>query len=253
MATSKLQRRTSLELSKHFSQFTIRENTRPSWMVDETGQALELDFFIEELDIAIEVQGDQHYVFVPRFHGDKQGYYDQLRRDRLKREACEKRGIILYEVDTVNMLEIVVDKILMWIELSEYTGYMPLDSRIKMWWNDLVTHTSDPEYRRASYFRVVNIVRQLIETISRQPELLTNIHPKIARGVIEQIKVGKAYIDRWAETDANSSVDIEADYKLYRKYKKWRSGYRLKGGAKPTIDDYNHWLVTGRILPRSED
>lgn len=54
MATSKLQKYTSSLLGKHFGEYTIRENHRPEWMMSRDGKRLELDFFIEELNFAIE-------------------------------------------------------------------------------------------------------------------------------------------------------------------------------------------------------
>lgn len=98
MSTSKLQRYVSKQLSKHLGAYTVRENTRPDWLITKDGARLELDFIIEELDAAIEVQGVQHYVFTPHFHGS----YDDFKRregfDAFKRKVCIHRGIRLFEV-----------------------------------------------------------------------------------------------------------------------------------------------------------
>ena len=98
MSTSKLQRYVSQQLSFHFGQYTIRENTRPAWLTASEGERLELDFLIEELNIAIEVQGKQHYIYVPHFHGDYDGFLKRLEWDEIKRRKCDKAGIILIEV-----------------------------------------------------------------------------------------------------------------------------------------------------------
>jgi hypothetical protein len=99
MSTSKLQRRVSELLSIHLGQFTIRENIRPDWLLGPNGERLELDFYIEELGIAIEVQGQQHYVYVPYFHGDYDGFRRRLILDRTKKEICEEFDIRLVEIE----------------------------------------------------------------------------------------------------------------------------------------------------------
>jgi len=95
---SKLEWYISSKLEQFFSHYTIRRNIRPEWMYDITKRRLELDFLIEEINVAIEVQGGQHYEYVPMFHGTYDNYLDQQERDRLKREGCYKYGIHLFEV-----------------------------------------------------------------------------------------------------------------------------------------------------------
>ena len=98
MATSKLQRRTSELLSIFLGDCTIRENYRPSWLVTDNGGYLELDFYVEEIKAAIEVQGRQHAVFVPIFHKDYNDFKNAQSRDKIKRERCQQRRIDLFEV-----------------------------------------------------------------------------------------------------------------------------------------------------------
>jgi hypothetical protein len=98
MSTSKLQRKTSDTLSLNFGGYTIRENIRPEWLITKTGSRLELDFYIEELGAAIEVQGAQHYTFVEVFHENYAGFESQIERDKCKRAMCDQAGIKLFEV-----------------------------------------------------------------------------------------------------------------------------------------------------------
>ena len=104
VSTSKLQRQVSNLLSTHLGQFTIRENYRPDWLSTQHGR-LELDFYIEELETAIEVQGRQHYVYTPHFHSEENGFVAQLERDAAKSRVCRQRGVKLIEIDRYDELQ----------------------------------------------------------------------------------------------------------------------------------------------------
>lgn len=93
MSTSKLQRQTSQLISELFGQYTIHENYRPSWL-----DRLELDLFIEEIALAVEVQGRQHLEHIPHFHSTYAEFQRQQKRDELKRHACETQGVTLIEI-----------------------------------------------------------------------------------------------------------------------------------------------------------
>ncbi len=60
-----------------------------------TGHNLELDIYNEELKIAIEYNGEQHYKYCPVFHKDKMAYYKSLARDVDKKEWCDLNSITL--------------------------------------------------------------------------------------------------------------------------------------------------------------
>jgi hypothetical protein len=57
-----------------------------------------LDFYIPLFKICVEVQGEQHFKFIPHFHGSIAGFMKSRRRDEEKREWTEKNGIILIEL-----------------------------------------------------------------------------------------------------------------------------------------------------------
>jgi len=59
---------------------------------------LRIDFFSVNLNLAIEFDGEPHYRFVKRFHENKDGYLDQIRRDELKNKYCEENGIKLLRI-----------------------------------------------------------------------------------------------------------------------------------------------------------
>ncbi len=111
MATSKLQRYVSEQLSVFFGGFTIRENVRPEWLLSPDSGRLELDFFIEELDVAIEVQGAQHYKFMPHFHASYDDFLKRRRDDQFKAEVCITLGIQLFEASNKAEADQVIQQI----------------------------------------------------------------------------------------------------------------------------------------------
>lgn len=58
---------------------------------------LPFDFYISSLNLAIEYQGIQHYEPVDAFGGEK-NFKIQQKRDKIKREYCEKNNIKLLEI-----------------------------------------------------------------------------------------------------------------------------------------------------------
>lgn len=98
MNRSKLQAELGASIRRYFKIYVVVEDARPPWLISSLGGQLELDFFIEEINIAFEVQGEQHDRFVPHFHKDAKGFTDQQRRDSEKRYICERYAITLYEV-----------------------------------------------------------------------------------------------------------------------------------------------------------
>lgn len=108
MSTSKLQREVSRLLSIHLGGYIIRENVRPDWLIFD-GVRVELDFYIEELSAAIEVQGEQHYHFVPMFHHNADGFKKRIDCDEQKRITCAKNGVRLFEVASLDEVFPVID------------------------------------------------------------------------------------------------------------------------------------------------
>ena len=66
-------------------------NTRPDFL-----EGLELDGYNEELNIAFEYNGKQHYEYIPHFHRNgEEDFETQKERDRKKYRICREKKINL--------------------------------------------------------------------------------------------------------------------------------------------------------------
>ena len=72
----------------------------PDWLRNpSTGRCLELDLYNEELKLAIEFHGRQHYVYTPFYQ--KNGYSDfikQVERDNVKLDICDRNNVYVITV-----------------------------------------------------------------------------------------------------------------------------------------------------------
>jgi hypothetical protein len=66
---------------------TVYKNYRPPWLF-----GMELDFYFPELKFAIEVNGSQHYLFVPSMQSEPEKHTSQRQRDKRKRQIMFARG-----------------------------------------------------------------------------------------------------------------------------------------------------------------
>lgn len=74
-------------------------SVRPDWLINpETGQRLELDCYNDEMKIAVEYNGEQHYKWPNFTNQSKEEFINQVRRDTLKTELCQLLSIYLISV-----------------------------------------------------------------------------------------------------------------------------------------------------------
>lgn len=85
---------------------------KPDWIVNsKTGRSLELDGYNDELKIAFEYNGIQHYVYPNPFHNCEDQFNKQLYRDRIKQQACDDNQVWLIIVPYTVKYEQIEDYI----------------------------------------------------------------------------------------------------------------------------------------------
>jgi len=70
---------------------------RPKWLKNpETNRNLELDCYNSSLNLALEYNGEQHYIWPnKRFSITREQFINQYRRDQYKKERCKQEGVYL--------------------------------------------------------------------------------------------------------------------------------------------------------------
>lgn len=75
------------------------DSIRPNWLKNpETGCNLELDCYNDELKLAVEYNGEQHYNWPNYTNQTFEQFINQTRRDIYKKKVCDLRGIYLISV-----------------------------------------------------------------------------------------------------------------------------------------------------------
>jgi hypothetical protein len=92
------------------------KSCRPHFLKNpRTGRNLELDGYNEELGIAFEHNGRQHYEYPNTFHKTKQDFYDQHYRDQYKRKACDDNDVYLivipFHVPEKDIRQFIISKL----------------------------------------------------------------------------------------------------------------------------------------------
>jgi len=62
------------------------------------GSKLFFDFYIKDLNVLIECQGQQHLKFIKHFHEDKRGFVAQKNRDNMKLEYVQENNIAFVRI-----------------------------------------------------------------------------------------------------------------------------------------------------------
>lgn len=107
-------------LEKRFNKKFPRR--RPNWNVNpETERCLELDGYNEELGLAFEYNGRQHYIYTPQLHNKEEDLEEQKQRDEVKLDNCDLNDVYLITISyNVPLSEIEELIILMLEDFSEF-------------------------------------------------------------------------------------------------------------------------------------
>lgn len=81
----------------------------------KTGHPLEFDGYNEELNIAFEYNGGQHYDRVPLWQPTDSDFMYQLEKDKYKRKVCEKQGVYLIKIPYTIPLNEIKDCIIFYL------------------------------------------------------------------------------------------------------------------------------------------
>jgi hypothetical protein len=110
-AYSKLHKYVAMKLQDAFPRLQFIENYHPNWLLSPSGTRLELDIFIPEMNIAIEIQGQQHFTFIGFFHKSYAEFEKQKEYDEEKRNLCYGAGVRLVEICTEKEADIFIREI----------------------------------------------------------------------------------------------------------------------------------------------
>jgi len=67
--------------------------TRPTWLLNSSGNRMELDGYCEKLDLAFEYNGEQHYQ--KNFFSQNHSLENRKNDDELKKQLCQQKGVLL--------------------------------------------------------------------------------------------------------------------------------------------------------------
>jgi hypothetical protein len=100
-------------------------NTRPKWMLSKKGFRLELDGYNDQIDVAFEYNGQQHYEVIPHFQMTEKKLLGIQARDKIKVAECDNRCILLivipYTLTTKKQIRLFIYKKLWDETLTKYT------------------------------------------------------------------------------------------------------------------------------------
>lgn len=71
---------------------------RPGWLVNSRNNKMELDCYCEELGLALEYQGEQHFRVVDVFKGNEDRLAIRKEDDKLKEKLCKENDVFLIKV-----------------------------------------------------------------------------------------------------------------------------------------------------------
>ncbi len=120
------------------------KKVRLEWLKNSEGRQLELDGYNDELKLAFERQGIQHYKFPNYFHKTIRQFISQLSNDHQKGELGEMHGVTLIEIPYWIKYDEMHDYIL---RQCEVRGVMVPEIKFKIDWKKFKWDTDDDNNR----------------------------------------------------------------------------------------------------------
>lgn len=108
------------------------------WLINSRGNKMELDGYCEELGIAFEYQGQQHYFNIHFYHQGR-SLKERKEDDELKELACKKRGINLIKIPYHIKYEKIYDFLIS--ELKKKKIKIPQHREVKYYDLDAFRHS----------------------------------------------------------------------------------------------------------------
>lgn len=88
---------------EHFEQIFghIFPKSYPKWLANDDGNQMELDGYCENLGIAFEYQGEQHYSLDTHYITSAQDLERRQRHDEMKFTLCQLHGVLLFQIPEI--------------------------------------------------------------------------------------------------------------------------------------------------------
>lgn len=167
MSTSKLQYVTTQHIRQLFAGLLIKYNYRPDWLVNPvTERKLEIDIYVYDLKIGIEVQDGQHTKYTPFFHKGEDDFKAQVQRDEIKRHMLKEYGVRLYEIYKRADIEQMLDDMKSYnAELSHLvrdrnTSYTGLQNYMYEYGEELKKRNRDTKRIESLVSKIEHLVRK---------------------------------------------------------------------------------------------
>ena len=119
-------------LNKSFKKY------KPNWLLNSRGNKMELDMYNEELKLACEYNGIQHYKYIQFFYKNEKEFLFRQESDKLKEKLCKENGVTLIIVPyNKNIIETLKEKLIkLNLSFNEITSSVIIQNETK---NKLIT------------------------------------------------------------------------------------------------------------------
>jgi very-short-patch-repair endonuclease len=108
---SKPHRRVLQLLREIYPGFTVDEEQRIECRINGQLKRLPVDLTLNDLKVAIEVQGSQHFKYIEHFHRNADGFQQQQARDISKSSAIREHGWHYLAIDEATIAKLTAAKL----------------------------------------------------------------------------------------------------------------------------------------------